>query len=262
VAPDAKAAVLLEFLDAEGTLIRSYTRKPAGYDKWDDKQKSMDSGPWLPLQEGMNRFVWNLRHVGATRVPGNKTAGEASEGPYVLPGRYQVRLTIGDVQTTVAFEVVNDPRVAVDGEALREQQELLFAIRDKISEVHKGVIRLRALRGQVEGWRTRAEAQQAFAEASAGFLAHLAVIEDRLYLPGDQKMTYGLIVKSRLNQALATTIPVIASADARPTVQVRELVQHYVDQIDVELASLAQLIDTEVPVLNRLIQEAGLPAIG
>ena len=86
----------------------------------------------------MNRFVWNLRYPGAVRVPGNKTAGEASEGPYVLPGYYQVRLTVGDQQATEFFEVVNDPRVQTSLADLAAQQQALFAIRDKISAAHRG----------------------------------------------------------------------------------------------------------------------------
>ncbi len=82
----------LEFLDESGTCIRSYTTKPDGYDNLDEAEKRMDPGPWLPVEAGVNRFVWNLRYPGAVKVPGNKTAGAANEGPYVLPGRYQARL--------------------------------------------------------------------------------------------------------------------------------------------------------------------------
>ena len=94
--------VKLEILDEAGNVLRSYGRKPAGYDKLDDAHKAMEPGPWLPLQAGMNTFVWNLRLPGATKVLGNKTAGEAAEGPYVLPGHYQVRLTCRRCSTGTA----------------------------------------------------------------------------------------------------------------------------------------------------------------
>src|SRR5262249_3195719 len=93
----------LEGKETEGNPVRRFTTKPAGYDKWDEKQKSLDSGPWIPTRAGVNRFVWNLRHEGSVRVAGNKTAEQALEGPIALPGDYQVRLTVGDQSYTQSF---------------------------------------------------------------------------------------------------------------------------------------------------------------
>jgi hypothetical protein len=261
-APAEETPVTLEILDAAGAVLRSFGRKPAGYDKLDDKAKGLDPGPWLPLQAGMNAFLWNLRLPGATRVPGNKTAGEAAEGPWALPGSYQVRLRIGDWEQVQPFTVANDPRVQTSQADLVEQYDLLIAVRDKVSAAHEGVLRLRAVREQVEGWRKRLGDHPAALAACDQLLGDLAAIEDVLYLPGDHKMTYGLIVRPRLNQALASVLPVIATADARPTVQVRELVDFYFGQIDEQLAKLEQVLATGVADLNAAIAGTALPPIG
>jgi photosystem II stability/assembly factor-like uncharacterized protein len=264
--PEDGTEVKLEILDEAGKVLRSYGRKPPGYDKLDDAHKGMDPGPWLALQTGMHTFVWNLRLPGATKVFGNKTAAEAGEGPWVLPGRYQVRLAVGEWAQTQPFELVNDARVRTPHADLVEQQELLLAIRDKVSVVHEAIIRLRSAREQVEGWKKRLASDAAGGhddslQSCDKLLADLAPIEDVLYLPGDHKMTYGLIVRPRLNQVLASVIPVIASADARPTVSMRELVQHYFDQIDEQLAKLEQVLTSGVDELNKAIAAAGVPAV-
>jgi hypothetical protein len=54
---------------------------------------------------------------------------------------------------------------------------------------------------------------------------------------------------------------VIASADAKPTVQVRELVQHYFDQIDGQLTKLQGVLKDGVAELNQVIASAGVPAV-
>jgi photosystem II stability/assembly factor-like uncharacterized protein len=262
--PEGVAAgtpVLLEFLDAAGAVIRTFTGKPADYDTWDEKQKGMEPGPWLPLQAGVNRFVWNLRHPGALRVPGNKTAGEANEGPYVLPGEYQVRLSVDETVLTERFTVVNDPRVTATPDDLAAQQTLLFRIRDKISDAHRAILRLREVREQVTNWRTRAASHAEIVAAADALLQKLAAIEDVLYLPGDHKMTYGLIVRSRLNQALATVIPIVGSADARPTQQAYEIVDFYSGQIDAEIGKLNQVLAADVAAFNALVRAADLPAV-
>ena len=261
-APDEGTEVKLEILDEAGSVLRSYGRKPAGYEKLDDAHKAMDPGPWLPLQAGMNTFVWNLRLPGATKVLGNKTAGEAAEGPYVLPGHYQVRLSVGDAAQVQLFEVVNDPRVQTSHEDLVEQQQLLLAMRDKVSAVHEAIIRSRSVREQVESWKKRLTGNAPAQHACDKLLGALAPIEDTLYLPGDHKMTYGLIVRPRLNQMLASAIPVVASADAKPTVSLRELVQHYFDQIDDQLGKLHQVLASDVEELNEAIAATRVAPVG
>ena len=103
-------AVSIEFHDAGGNLVRDFRPKHAGYDGLSDEDKALNPGPWIPLRPGVNRFVWDLRHPGATRLRGNKTGTEASRGPLVLPGTYRVRLRVGEQTRTESFEVVNDPR--------------------------------------------------------------------------------------------------------------------------------------------------------
>ena len=261
-APEEGTEVKLEILDGAGTVLRSYGRKPSGYDKLDDAHKALDSGPWLPLQAGMNTFVWNLRLPGATKVLGNKTAGEAAEGPYVLPGKYQVRLSVGSAVQVQPFEVVNDPRVQTSHEDLVAQQQLLLAMRDKVSAVHEAIIRSRSVREQVEGWKKRLTDSADARQACEKLLSDLAPIEDALYLPGDHKMTYGLIVRPRLNQVLASAIPVVASADAKPTESLRELVQHYFDQIDDQLGKLHQMLASDLEEVNEAIAAARVAPIG
>lgn len=261
-APAPETPVKLSILDAEGNILREYGRKPADYDAWDDKRKGAEPGPWLPLNAGMNRFVWNLRLPGATKVPGNKTAGAVNEGPFVLPGRYQVRMTVGDAVSTQTFEVVNDPRVRTSLADLQEQHALLLHIRDKISEAHQAVNRLRSIREQVEAWQKRAGDATEITTAAATLLEKLAAIEDALILPGEQKVTYGLIARSRLNEALASTVAIVGSADARPTEQAHAIVEHYAAQIDTQLAALESALAEDLPKLNQVIQEANLAPIG
>jgi photosystem II stability/assembly factor-like uncharacterized protein len=260
-APAAETPVTLAILDTAGNVLREYGRKPADYDKWDEKRKSLEPGPWLPLAAGMNCFVWNLKLPGAVKVAGNKTAGAAAEGPFVLPGHYQVRLRVGDAVLTQGFEVVNDPRVRTSPADLAEQHALLLRIRDKISAAHTAVNRLRSVREQVAAWQTRAAETPAVATAASALLEKLAAIEDALILPGDQKVTYGLIMRSRLNEALASVIAIVGTADARPTEQAYALVDHYATQIDVHLAALDAALAADLPALNAAIRAAELAPI-
>ncbi|MFN8468556.1 MAG: hypothetical protein U0X20_23560 [Caldilineaceae bacterium] len=147
-------------------------------------------------------------------------------------------------------------RVQTSHEDMAQQQQLLLAMRDKVSAVHEAIIRSRSVREQVESWKKRLTGNAPALQACDKLLGELAPIEDALYLPGDHKMTYGLIVRPRLNQVLASAIPVVASADAKPTASVQELAHYYFDQIDEQLGRLHQVLASDVEELNEAIAAA------
>ena len=258
------ASFSLAFLDAEGGLIREFRPKPAGYDTLSDEDKALDPGPWMPVRAGVNRFVWNLRYPGATRLRGNKTGEEAERGPLVLPGTFQVRLTVGGHTLTESFEVVNDPRSPASLEDLRVQLDCLLAIRDRISAAYTGVRRIRETAGEVERWCARLSRRgghEAALEAGKTLCEALAAVESTLVLPGKQTDTFGLNRRVRLNAALASVISIVDSADARPTVQARALAEEYMARIDDELERLDALLDHDLGAFNDLVSEAGLPPV-
>jgi hypothetical protein len=195
------------------------------------------------------------------RVAGNKTAGEVLEGPYALPGNYQVRLSVGDQSYTQSFSIVNDPRVQVSQSDLEAQMALLLQVRDKISDAHGAVNGLRDVREQVEGWRKRLAGQDALVAAADEFLKKLAAVEDALIVPGDQKNTYSLVTRPRLNAALASVISVIASADAKPTQASAELAAEYMGKIDEQVATLEKIFAEDLAALNQAIRAAQIPPV-
>jgi hypothetical protein len=91
--------------------------------------------PRVTKNDGMNRFVWDVRHQNGLAVP---------------PGSYQVRLRVGDTVQTQPLIVKIDPRVAADGvtEAdLREQFEHNQRVRALVGEADALARRLGEARG-------------------------------------------------------------------------------------------------------------------
>ncbi|MGL4649401.1 MAG: glycosyl hydrolase, partial [Caldilineaceae bacterium] len=250
-----RETVKLEFLDREGRTLRTYEPKPAGYDKLEEKEKALNPGPWIPVNAGVNRFLWNLRVEGAMRLLGNKTALELNEGPFVPPGRYTVRLAVGETSRSADFEALADPRINLAPEAFAEQYALLLRIRDAVSSAYAKVATLRDVRDQINGWKKRLPEQAALREKADALLAAMAAIEEVIIQPGDQKDTYHLTSRPRLNEAIASLVPVIASADARPTVAAAALVDEYATALDAQGAALDALLATEGVALSRLIAE-------
>ena len=258
------AAVSIAFHDADGALIREFQPKPAGHDELSDLDKALDSGPWIPVKAGVNRFVWDLRYPGAMRLRGNKTGEEAGRGPLVLPGSYQVRLRVGDRTFAESFKVVNDPRSPASIDELREQLECILEMRDKISDAYAGVQRIRDTSGEVEHWCARLSrhgGHDAAIEAGNRLREALEAVESVLILPGEHTDTFGLHNRVRLNAALASVVSIVDAADARPTAQARALAAEYMARIDDELGRLKALLEHDLGAFNELVSEASLPPV-
>ncbi len=257
-------SVSIAFHDADGALVRAFHPKPAGRDDLSEEDQALDPGPWMPVRAGVNRFEWDLRFPGALRLRGNRTGEEANRGPLVLPGRYEVRLRVGDRTLTESFEVVNDPRSPAGIDELREQLDCLLAIRDRISDAYAGVQRIRDTSAEVEHWVARLDrhgGQEVAVEAGEALRRALAEVESALILPGAHTDTFGLHHRVRLNAALASVISIVDSADARPTAQARTLAEEYMARIDTELERLKSLLDRDLGAFNALVSEADLSPV-
>src|SRR5262249_53725149 len=97
-----------------------------------------------PLTAGLNRFNWDLRADprGAGRQGG-------ASGPTVVPGRYQVRLTVGARTQTAPLNVLMDPRLArvhVTTQDLQKQYDLLAQIKDAVAETQRAAETIRERR--------------------------------------------------------------------------------------------------------------------
>ncbi len=112
---DFKGEAKLEILDAKGNAIAKASGKLDPDDKKKDAEKEDEDGPpkrKLEPKTGLNRFVWDLTHDGATPIAGAAVdSGSAAARVPVAPGTYIVKLTAAGQTMTQAVEVKADPRV-------------------------------------------------------------------------------------------------------------------------------------------------------
>ena len=73
---------------------------------------------------GLNRFVWDMRYPDAVRFPGMILWAGQTTGPRVVPGSYQVKLTVDGQTMTESFEVKSDPRLTTTASDYAKQLDL------------------------------------------------------------------------------------------------------------------------------------------
>jgi len=64
-------------------------------------------------RRGLNRVTWNMRHANIGPVDSRTGQPRGPTGPWVLPGTYTARLTVGDRSYETNVTVRDDPRIGV-----------------------------------------------------------------------------------------------------------------------------------------------------
>ncbi|HET9017484.1 MAG TPA: glycosyl hydrolase, partial [Thermomicrobiaceae bacterium] len=246
--------VTLTILDANGETLRSFS-------------STSEEAPRVPVAAGANRFVWNMREAGPTKLDeparNDRMAQMMAEGvaPRVLPGTYQVRLEVGGETFTEQFTIERDPRLSTSVQDLEEQYRVKRDLRDRISEVHRAINQIRSVRKQVESWESRASDAgkgNAIAAAAGTLKEQLGAIEGQLIQVNSGKAQPGT---AALNEKLSTLSGMIDESDDRPTAGAREVYDMLAEQVQDVTARLRDVLERDLAAFNGAIESSGVPAV-
>ena len=248
----AAGPVVLEILDRSATVVRRFSSA--------DAVPPRDSGlnipdwwmrpaPAVGTAAGMHRFVWDLhypppaalRHEYPIAAVYRDTPREP-RGPWVLPGRYTVRLTVDGRTFTRALSVAMDPRVAASPRALQRQLALALRVVDAL---RRDSTALAALRG------VRADIGRARPQAGAGAAALASQLDSLDRRAG--ALESGDASLARLNGQLVELYGVIEGADVEPTTQVEAAVRDWLGVLGTRQAE-QRALEARFRSLTRRLQ--------
>ncbi len=138
--------IRLDILDASGAVVNSYesvledTGEESGDEVIEDmnlSQEKVIADESLANEPGMNRFRWNMKHIGAWHEEEDE---RFKNGPLARPGRYTVRLTVADEVAEQSFELSVDPRVLDQGTTpadIAAQVDLSLQLVELLAEARK-----------------------------------------------------------------------------------------------------------------------------
>ncbi|MDA8017282.1 MAG: glycosyl hydrolase [Thermoanaerobaculia bacterium] len=262
-------AVKLEILEPDGDIVRTFTAKPPEGTPPDPKNRDAI----LDVSPGSHRIVWNLRYAGPENFAGMVVWNRASAGPTAVPGTYSARLTVGEGDDAwtqeVPIEVVKDPRSSASQADLREQFDFLVAVRDKLTETHQQVGRIRDAKGQIQSVlgrlpETPEDETDPYAEVrdqAKALTEALEKIEKALYQTQNQSPQDPLNFPIRLNDKLAGLYSTAMRGDFRPTAGAKAVRDDLVSAIDEELAALEAIWSEQLPAFNNAVKVADVPYV-
>lgn len=262
--------VTLEFLDAEGKTIITYSSnkdkkgkplKPS--EEFYEKPKETRMYV-VPVDTGINRFVWDMRYPDAEEVPGAIFWDGSVAGPKVIPGRYRVRIKCGNFSQEQSFEIKKDPRVEATHEDLALQLELLLKINTKLSLAHKAINGIREIQRQVNDFFSKIKDStqlKPVKDLAKPLLDSLSAVENALMQTKIKSGQDILNYPMRLNNKLVSLGSAVASADTRPTQQSYEVYDRLSFLVDQQLIIWKRLAETELTRFNDRINSLQIPAV-
>ncbi len=267
--------ITLAIYDQKGGLVREFSTKykeeikeppPNVPEYWEGHPEP------LTKNAGMNRFLWDLRYEPPSALRHNYAIsamyqGTPAEplGTLVVPGTYEVRLTVGGKTYKQPLEVALDPRVNVSKEALDRQ----FALDKKATEMvtatygfnHQVVV----LRDAVAGMQKKLQNQDA--DTLAALKAFDAKVARQMApeggrggggRPGAARVapTFGA-----LNGSFGSLATVADSADSEPTPAMEAAYNEYCRDLVTATTSWNDLIKQDIPALNQKLAAQKMSAL-
>jgi photosystem II stability/assembly factor-like uncharacterized protein len=265
--PSAAGNVELDIFDGQQNLVRKFSSDDASADTSKDG-KTGKHAPlpvaerWLPKPEeleksaGMHRFVWNLTW-------GSSGGGDADEesaysnprGPKVVPGTYELRLTVDGKTQSQVLKVIMDPRSPASAEILAQQFRLGQQIFSETVEARRVLTEMGSVQEHLADLQRKIEGQNpgqhngklksALEETQSAIYKILHVTEHSAG-SGLQEASTGL----------ASALRVIEGGDREAPAQAIEVYKESSAQVKARIAEWAQLKQARLEKLNLELREA------
>lgn len=259
--------VKLEFLTARGEVIQSFSSADNEPEEPKVQPKRPAGSPpttreGAPAKQGLNQFEWDLRYPTIKFFEGMILTDAGYVGPRILPGDYQVRLTVAGKTYTERFTVKKDPRVKTTQEEFDRQFSLLMQLYGKVNETNAAIGRLRDVKRQLDEFRTRyrlePRARDLVGEAGT-LISRLSEVEQRLYQSNAVTHEDNLNHPIRLNNKLAVLMRSVDASETQPTDQMQQVFEDLATRVNAELRILNGLIDNDVRQFGDKVRRSNLP---
>jgi photosystem II stability/assembly factor-like uncharacterized protein len=260
--------VTVEFLDAQGKVIRTYVGTKADTERKPEPPSIEDifnpKDPKPSTAAGLQRLKWDLRYDRARDFPGLIMWDATTRGPIAPPGNYQVRIAADGQTQSQPFAVRREPRLLADvtDADLQKEFDLALQIRDKANEANEAVLLVRGIRPQIKDRVNRLDSKTGpTARALENLEQKLTAVEVEVYQVKNQSFEDPLNFPIKLNNKIASLQAVVESADTKPTDQSYEIFKLLSGRLDEQIKKLDTAVQQELPTVNQMLKRQRLEPI-
>src|SRR6266496_3757985 len=266
--PGKGEIVKIEIL-SDDKVIRTFSsekKEPEGDLKEQAEKKELEKDKDKPLEvkQGLNRFLWDMRVFKPTLAPKAVFNEGEKAPPKVGPGKYTLRVTVGSKSFTETAEVLPHPQGPATTEELKAQFDLLSSIRDRLSETHETVLKIRDARELAKELGERAQRLgkgDALKKRAEALGEKLTAVELELTNPEIKADEDDLNYEPKLDHDFVNLDGVVASADRKPTAGSVRMYAELKARLEAIVKEYQALLEKDVAEFNRAAEEAKLPRV-
>jgi len=250
----------LEVLEND-KVIRTYTNKK------DANFKSWPGGPSkpqiLPSKKGVNRFTWDFRRDALPSIHKVFIFGGLA-GSRVAPGKYTLRMTLGDVISETEITILPNPKVVSSPEDFIEQQKMLVSIENTVKEMHESVNQMRSAKTQLSHYTKLLKDSKnadSLIEKGKELTKRINSWEENL-IQAKQKTFQDVInFNNKLNAQLIQLKSYVDQANPKVTNGAKERFDDLMKDWQVYKNERDTIINTEMKAYNDLFKALAIPAL-
>ncbi len=232
-----------------------------------------------PSKAGVDRFVWDMRYDGPDRLTFEKAPPQSEymprldRGPMVLPGRYNVTVSVAGHFQSETVEVRPDPLLKMDIVAMRAQIDAALRVRDHLNELNRVLNRVHFMQQEIEEFRNSSEAMKdgnsdmkykPVLDAAQTLDRKLKEMEETVYNPAVQRDVAEDDIHhfARLHAQLQALYAGISMMyDRAPTTVVTDAIGQLESKVQECVGEFNTLIANDVAAYDRLAYKNGAPTL-
>ena len=253
--------ISLEIKDADGNLVRTFSSKAdEKYKKYDGAPKA---DPLLPKAKGLNRFVWDMRYATMPGVP-NVYMESSYAGHKAPPGKYSITVKTGNQTISTEAEILANPLYPTDAATYKEYHSTMWGMENELASMHRMVNDLYDKQKQLEALLSSLPASEKFAAVKKDGEALLKKMKTWDEDMVQRKSKAYDDVENFPNKFTANYLFLINATESDvPRVNLPSLDR--MKELNAQWATLKaranEILDRDIPALNKKMWDAGLGAI-
>jgi len=253
--------ISMEIKDAAGNTVRSFSSKAdEKYTKYDGAPKPE---PLLTKAKGLNRFVWDMRYATMPGVPGVHIEG-SYPGHKAPPGKYSLTVKVGDQTVSTETEILANPLYPTNAPVYMEYHQTMLGMETELTAMHRMINSMYEKQKQLESLLSSLPAGDKFSAARKEGDALLKKMKTWDEDMVQRKSKAYDDVENFPNKFTANYLFLINQTESDiPRVNQPSLDR--LKQLNMEWSALkaraSEILDNDVPSLNKRLWELGLGAI-
>ncbi len=236
-----KDSVSLTYTSMAGDTLASYSNA------------SKDKDKKLKVKKGGNTHVWDTRGKGAKLLDGMIMWWASLDGAKAVPGQYKVHLNVNGSSSSQTFKIIPDPRAEASVDDMQKQFDFITDINTTIEKAHNSIKNIKKINGKLDAFMKQYKGNEQtkdLVEKAKAMKEKFGAVEKALYQTKNKSRQDPLNFPIRLNNKLGHLNSLVAMDDFPPTEQDIAVKNELSGQIEAQLKTFDNLINTEIEAFN------------